>query len=199
MEREGARRPPALWIDLIRAQGRRREGRRRSGLAEWNCAWFAFFPCGIGGGLSSQWRRIEGSVARFLHSIHPRTAGKGKGKEGGACTAARSTRGGRQVEYFGGSRRLADWPCAYVCRSESAGWAGRCTESPARRSMPTPPRRLHGEGKETVEDWLGPGPRSCWLYGPTGKASGFLVSTGLMVVGFWPRRVEPCHAYYCCA
>lgn len=160
MEREGSRRPPALWIDLIRAQGTR-GGRRKAGdlvLRNGTAGGLLSFRAEsevATPGLSSQWRGSKvlcrDSFTLRLGSTRGRQdAGKGKEMEGGACTA-RSTRGENKWNILGvrTSHRHRLRPA--VRRIESAGLAGRCTESPARGSMPTPARRLHGEGKGTAD------------------------------------------------
>lgn len=131
MELEGSRRPPAPWIDSIRAQGRGEGGedrRRKAG--------DLVLRNGTAGGLLSL--RAELEVASHSSS-------------GEESKVPWVDEGGRQVEYFGGSHfAWRPGPAVRVRlphRIRWAGRAGRCAESPARRSMP-PRRRGAFMGKE---------------------------------------------------
>jgi hypothetical protein len=133
MELEGTRRPPAPWIDSIRAQGRGEGGedrRRKAG--------DLVLRNGTAGGLLSL--RAESEVAS--HS---------SGEESKVLYFCGSTRGEDKWNILGVRTshrvRVRVRLSAYVCRTESAGRAGRCAESPARRSMP-PRRRGAFMGKE---------------------------------------------------
>lgn len=132
MELEGSRRPPAPWIDSIRAQGRGEGGedrRRKAG--------DLVLRNGTAGGLLSLRAELE-------------VASHSSGEESKVPWV---DEGGRQVEYFGGSHFIAFGCPRTTAAPNPLGGQGRAVRriTGAAIDAPTPARRLHGEGKGTAD------------------------------------------------